>query len=329
MDRRRRKKETAGLRDAHRGTKPDKENARGSTLKKSPSLATVAQFCETWGEAYKKHHQYTVVARQLSQIAGHLKPEELPPLLPTTLINSWKGSHAAWTVHKKAAILRQLLRSMAATTGCPDMAALMPRTRRGQQRTKIAHHAELQKLYLNAEPCMRFCLICWTQLAMRFSEALKPTPADYDAEKRTLQTKTKGDKPRTFPVTDELARMIEGLNPLTPADTEKPIFMLLYRPHENDNEPEKVKRRARERWYRLKDRAGIDTGKKHTDTETLKPHDLRRTAATRIHRATKDVLAAQQLLGHSDLATTTAYLKPFEPTEMQRLIEQTDMTWTH
>jgi site-specific recombinase XerD len=44
---------------------------------------------------------------------------------------------------------------------------------------------------------------------------------------------------------------------------------------------------------------------------------------------TGDVLAVQQLLGHADLSTTAAYLKPLEPERMREIIEQLDTRWTH
>jgi integrase len=56
----------------------------------------------------------------------------------------------------------------------------------------------------------------------------------------------------------------------------------------------------RRSFIRLKEKCGI--------TRSLKPHDLRRTTATRVYKNTKDLRLVQALLGHSDLGSTFWYL---------------------
>lgn len=75
----------------------------------------------------------------------------------------------------------------------------------------------------------------------------------------------------------------------------------------------------RSQWERAKRQANI--------RPELHPHDLRRTLATALHRATGDVLAVQQALGHEDLSTTSFYLAPHEPERMRALLGQLHWNW--
>jgi integrase/recombinase XerC len=54
------------------------------------------------------------------------------------------------------------------------------------------------------------------------------------------------------------------------------------------------------RFNALKKKCGI--------VRDLRPHDLRRTTATRVYSATKDLRIVQALLGHSNLGSTLWYL---------------------
>ena len=53
----------------------------------------------------------------------------------------------------------------------------------------------------------------------------------------------------------------------------------------------------------------------------MNAHDLRRSAATILYMATKDLRVPQQLLGHKNLASTLAYLAPMAPDEARRYQE--------
>ncbi|MGH9677063.1 MAG: tyrosine-type recombinase/integrase, partial [Candidatus Acidiferrum sp.] len=70
-------------------------------------------------------------------------------------------------------------------------------------------------------------------------------------------------------------------------------------------------------------RAGMQHAfRKHADrcgvSHNVTPHDLRRTAATILYAATKDLRVPQQLLGHKDLSSTLSYLAPLAPDEARR-----------
>ena len=166
---------------------------------------------------------------------------------------------------------------------------------------------------------MRYLLICWTQMGMRFSEPLKCTPNDYNRAEKTITATVKGGKIREYPVTKQLAKILDEIQPTGPEAAETPYYCTLHGRLYNGKPVRWLCDVARREWTKCREQAGIDN--------SLHIHDLRRTAATNIHRVTGDVLAAQQLLGHEDLATTTHYLKPHEPERMRELIEQLDTRW--
>jgi hypothetical protein len=99
--------------------------------------------------------------------------------------------------------------------GGPDLSDLTPRTPRGKQRTRIAAPEELKRLFAHASPAMRYCLICWAQMAMRFTESLIPTPQKYNKENQTLETTVKGRQTRLDPVPNELAKILQSLEPIS------------------------------------------------------------------------------------------------------------------
>jgi len=151
---------------------------------------------------------------------------------------------------------------------------------------------------------------------MRFTESLKPTPQKYNKENQTIETTVKGRSTRLYPVPHTLAKILESLEPLSADEMDTPYYSLLHKRHRPQKNVATLQKNLRWNWYALRDSAGVKND--------LRAHDLRRTAATNIHRITGDVLAAQQLLGHADLSTTAAYLKPLEPERMRELIEQLD-----
>ncbi len=145
-------------------------------------------------------------------------------------------------------------------------------------------------------------------MGLRFSEAYRIGPDNYDADTKTIRVQTKGGKVRPFPVPDEVSKLIA----LCPPDNPGTYIEKL------NGGPIK-KQSLRKRWRTLKKKAGV--------RDELNPHDLRRTAAVRVYTLTKDVLAVKALLGHEDITSTATYLAPYEPAAM-RALQTTFHRWT-
>jgi integrase len=104
----------------------------------------------------------------------------------------------------------------------------------------------------------------------------------------------------TLPVTEEI---IELLNQCEPTDPAPFVRQLWYRDRHHGPKPAPRGNNMDALWKQfrdLKESVGI--------TRSIRPHDLRRTAAVKIYELTGDLRAAQALLGHVDLASTLHYL---------------------
>lgn len=138
---------------------------------------------------------------------------------------------------------------------------------------------------------------------MRSGEARQVCDATHDPANRTVTILGKGKKPRTLPTTDDIERLF-AIAPKASATT--PLLDRLKGMHVDAHQQSRA-------WKKLLSRAGV--------RETLRPHDLRRRAATQVYARTKDLRAAQQLLGHDRLETTLGYLAHHEPEALRPLVE--------
>jgi integrase len=251
-----------------------------------------------------------VIARELIAIAGSLPLHQLAEAHVTAITNRWLHDLRPNTRRTKTILLHQLLRELAAQ-GARPLNYAVPRKPRATPRTTIATAEELLALETRTPPWLRcFVLLC-TQLGLRFAEAARACPAAWDREGHTLTCLTKGGNVRCIAVTPRLEELFKLA--ATTGDAATPFIFTLHGenartgPHTGTplRNPHKF---IYPRWQRWKKKLGINP--------ELNIHDLRRTAITGLYRATRDPLLAQQFAGHSSLATTAAYLAPYDSTHM-------------
>jgi integrase/recombinase XerD len=221
------------------------------------------------------------------------------------VVADWQSRMQPTSVTCLATGLRAVLREIA-----PHIAHAVPMIRRPPPRPVRFTDEEFTAMYLAAPPPLKLFLLLCRTLGLRFSEAFRVCPVDYDREHHHIIVRVKGGRSRTLPVTKE----IEALFDLAPADAdpETPYYTLLRGPSHRGTYTHTARHLRRE-WLATIKRAGIRS--------TLIPHDLRRSAATQLFADTQNLRAVQQLLGHRSLATTALYLTPFAPEEMQPLVE--------
>jgi len=180
----------------------------------------------------------------------------------------------------------------------------LPKVKVPQPRPTTATPQQIQTLLSKAPPWLRlFILLCW-QTALRSSEAHAVTPRTYDQKTATVSIPTKGGKHRVIPVTEQIQIL---LAPTLEGDPDQSCIALL-------KGRSCSLQTVRNAWTKLTHDAGI---------KDLRPHDLRRTTATALYRATKDLRAVQQYLGHEHMSSTTHYLAPLNQAELreyQRLL---------
>lgn len=220
---------------------------------------------------------------------------------------AWKNSYAPRTTFNLSLQLRRILKEIDRANGT-NLAALVPHLKHPAPRLTVATAEEFEKLKAHAAPWMRLWLQLTGVMALRFAEAEKLTPADYDRTKQTITVETKGGHHRTFPVPDEVAQTLAVL----PEGLPGTLLSQMRGQRTNAN-------MIRKAWKKLKKLAGV--------REELHPHDLRRTAAVRVYQLTKDIYAAKALLGHDQLTSTAIYLAPHEGQALKDLHNQLS-AWT-
>jgi len=270
--------------------------------KKSPSLGSLKALAEAWTEAQPINSHGKSAVRELAQAVGSIRPHELNSIIPNALIESWRKKYSYSTAHARRYGLSRFLRWLSYSGGPREPYENLTRMRQPGPRTLIAQDDELQRLLQNAEPWLRCWLLLTGGLALRFSEALHLPYAAWNQGANTLTLTTKGHQTLTLPVTPELTDLLT----LCPQpDPMTPILQLL--------RGEKVSREiVRRAWNRLKEKAHVN---KH-----LRPHDLRRTVAVRLYNQTHDIIAVQQLLGHTNLRSTAWYLAHYDPARLKPLL---------
>jgi len=239
---------------------------------------------------------------------GHLPANQLSALHVGALQRAWRDRLAQWSQRTSTSALRRILRHIAVITGNAEIKIKLPRP--GKQRTRTATDEERARIWAWAKPELRFCLICWTELGLRFREPLRIRPEDIDQEKRTVSALTKGGKTITLPVPRKLEEFLAAFAPLTDG---VPIVTQI---HGTPADPHDY---IRSQWERARRKAGVATD--------LRIHDLRRTLATRLYRATLDPKIVQQALGHENLSTTSSYLAPLETPELRAKLESITWRW--
>ncbi|MHB8541828.1 MAG: tyrosine-type recombinase/integrase [Candidatus Acidiferrales bacterium] len=248
------------------------------------------------------------VGRQFAALFGHLPANQLTDLHVSALLQSWRKTDAQWTQRNKASQLRKLLRHIASTTGAREIKIKLPRA--GKQRTRIATDDERTRLWAVASPALKFCLLCWTELGLRFTEPLRIRPEDIDQNTREVCVQVKGGKHITLPVPRKLEELLDGIGPFqdgTPLITQ--ILGKKTRTHDT----------MRRQWDAARKKAGVGFD--------LRCHDLRRTLATNLYRITHDTRLVQQALGHENLQTTTSYLAPHDPQHLRAQLESIQWRW--
>jgi len=223
-------------------------------------------------------------------------------MMCNAVLSNWKASLTPNTVYHRTGVLRRILRTLETFGTPPACAALLNKIRRPQSRATIATPQQIKTLLDHAPSWQRlFILLAW-QLALRFAETLAVTPASHNRDKQTLTIRTKGNKVRTIPTTDDVETMLAAAGD-TAGREEVPYIHLL--------RGRKLSVKGiRTAWWYLCDRSGI---------KGLKPHDLRRTTATNLYATCKDLRAVQHFLGHDNIASTVYYLAPLTEEQLREM----------
>jgi len=241
------------------------------------------------------------VAKSVIAALGHLTPAQLTPLMVGALVAEWRKKYSANYTYNRRMQLQKLLAQLAAF-GAPPIKP--PKVPYPAPRAVTMKAEELARLLVSPPPHLRLFILLYLQCGLRASEAAAVTPRTWNPEQHTVTVKVKGGRTRTAEVTADVENLFRAVSP--EADQDTPFLQLLA--------GHKLTMNAiRKAWQKHRDACGIP--------RTVTAHDLRRSAATILYHATKDLRVPQQLLGHKNLASTLAYLAPMAPDEARRYVE--------
>lgn len=197
--------------------------------------------------------------------------------------------------------MRRILRAVWEENGAPKLDGAVPRTATPRPRAVTATREEIDALKTHAPADLRLFIALCADLAIRSGTAVRISPADYDATRRTLRFSTKKGARVALPVTAEVAELLALCDSHNPepfiTQTRKRL-----RPNCARNMKSQVvsARQLREELKALRLNLGI--------TRKLVPHDMRRTTAVGYYKLTRNLRKVQTLLGHSSLQATIWYL---------------------
>ena len=284
---------------------PPDQDARPGQRKKSPRLGSVAQICEAWVEAHRRHSSIHVPARALAALAGSIRPHELTALHFETLVSKWRHSYARNTIASYTRSLRKLAEHISQLAGRPEVARYVPRVPHETPRTTIAQPQEITRLLTAAPGWMRCFLHFAVSLGLRLSDALAVAPANWNQEAHTITLRQKKtDRLVELPATPELEALLAAAPP-GPAAT--PYVELL---RGKTVTPTVVQKQ----WRRLKHIAQVNPD--------LWIHDLRRTSAVSLYELSRDLRVVEQFLGHASLSSTAQYLEHRDPNKLRPLLAE-------
>ncbi|MGC1604241.1 MAG: site-specific integrase [Candidatus Acidiferrum sp.] len=216
------------------------------------------------------------------------------------LVGNWRKRHKPSTAYNYRAKLKALLSAMA-PFGLQPMR--VPKVPLPNQRATIATGDELYRLLKQPPAFLRLFILLYLQCGLRRAEALAVTPRTWDREHHTVTIRVKGGRIRTAQITDDVEALLVSAGDPDP-DTS---YISALR---GKNLTGRVILMA---WQTHRKKCGINP--------EVTAHDLRRTAATILYHATKDLRVPQQLLGHKNLASTLSYLAPMAPDEARKYQE--------
>jgi len=218
------------------------------------------------------------------------------------LVATWRKRYAPRTAYSYRGRLAKLLRTLEAFGGHhinPPKVPFPP------ARATVARGEELHALLTTASPWLRLFILLYLQCGLRRSEALAVTPRTWDPDQHTVTIKVKGGRTRTAQLTPDVETLLQMAAPTTTDPDQPYIYALRGRPISKSG--------LGQAWTALKKRCEVNP--------LVTAHDLRRTAATILYTATKDLRVPQQLLGHQRLSSTLTYLAPMHPDEARKYSE--------
>jgi integrase len=300
---------------AKEARKYQQEMRAEARARKIQGIGSVGQETARWlagftaGTLRDRWHE-RIVARDMIEVAGKIPVSELDFLIPNGLVERWKAHYSVAALYNLRFRLKGLLRWLE-LRGAKALVENLQRTPTPQARQVLIDSADLEKMKAVSPPWFRcFLLLCFDG-GLRRGEAIRVAPKHYSAESGKITIEQKKRRIKSFLVTDELREMFALA--ATSEDPSTPFVELLRgRP---------MTRSTIEVWFaRMKKKAGA--------APAITTHDLRRTAATNLYTAHRDIAMCQAFLGHANPITTLRYIVHADNFLLKPFVEEMKVAFT-
>ena len=296
--------------------------------------ALVGRYCRWFrnekGASAESLRDYESVLAKMSLTLADKEPSEVTIEDLRDVIDIWAPREAA-TRAKVTSVIRSFWKWAEEEGHVADSPARrIQRPKKPKKAARLLPVASGGKLIASAPTARdRLCLILLLDCGVRRAELAGMRVRDIDLGRRNLIVFGKGAKAREIPMRGRIVLAAEEylLEPLHFIDRQpEPDDFLLYPEKRNPDRnvywanPKKAcaMNTVHRWWYRMLEDAGL-VGKGMRSG--LNMHRARHTFAQDVRRAYPDMGVVQQLLGHSDPATTIALYGNYGPEDLERAME--------
>ncbi len=171
----------------------------------------------------------------------------------------------------------------------------IPHIKNSAPRGIIVQASSIETLLASAPPHLRLYILLCSDTCIRSGTVVMLTENNWNQVTEQLTITTKANIVHTLPTSERLARLIREAVAY-PAPPGTSLLERLGGPS--------TKWRGHAYGRQLKMLI------KHCGVESFTSHDLRRSQARRVYQGTRDLRAAQSILGHTNIASTFHYLYP-------------------
>lgn len=293
-------------REAEKVEEAERQRIRGLQFDATKPLTFKAAAAQYWNEVGVFHRNHVDTIRSLGWLQDQIGASTLISTITDATIakavakRRGEGVSAATVNRSVSEPLRALLRRARRTwkQSVEDIEWKDHFLKEPQERVREATAEEEAKFMAairgDYAPALRFAILS----GCRRAEIVGLQWKDVDFFNREFRVTGKGDKSRTIPMTGAIYNLLWSIK-----DNHKAAVFtyVVKRPRpgavKGSREPISMEGFKTE-WRRTKGRAKVPD---------YRFHDNRHTAATRLVRTTGNLKAAQKLLGHTELATTSRY----------------------
>ncbi|MGH2450898.1 MAG: tyrosine-type recombinase/integrase [Candidatus Limnocylindria bacterium] len=283
------------------------EQAHSGGTWEPPARVTLSDAAEAWYERRAQALRPQTLANHRSALDVHILPalghrptaSVRPSDVEALRASLAARGYGANTISNIVGVLRQVLAELVADRQLPSnpaAAELRPRGKRPGQaprRIVVPSHEEVDKLLAAASPAARPALELAAATGLRRSELLALTWADVDFEARELHVraaKTAAGE-RAVPLFGSARRLLLEVKAASPYKRPDDLVFPTI-----DGTPESPAGWARREYLGARERAGL--------RDTLRLHDLRHYAVSRLIEQGANILLVSKIAGHARASVT-------------------------